>query len=1050
MIQRFRQLHLSQQSLERQYLDVRKNKALEKDDFGHPYRALLFPDGMTQFTCLTPRFKKVSKGDKVIESRIVGIEVYCGPIKTVFVYRTGAMVGGGANIMIELMRQAMIDLCELLRKNAMKTPRTMWFQFDNCGENKNKEVFAYISLLIESFIFDEVEVCFLIVGHTHASIDQYFSVISNAIKSAYFIGTPIALLELIRQTHNNNKAWQQEAVIRDITVYFDMKEALAPYINKKIKYYQIPHCFRFKIGFGRCAIMQYKMFSGNQQYLPAMPTVNLNTGEEMRALSVDTVTLPNKLAVVDGRNEVISYFGLGGRSSSRGIINSAEVMNVDDLLGSNKLNSVTDLNSMLPDLEALSYQSITQQQQRMDDEADGVEVKKRYQHRSDIQKEMIAMGNSKEGYIIWLNLVARKEGILPIDQLTPRPFKPEAALLQAINEGDNEVETPVGVDEPPRTAPMNNREGGGSSSAPNTDAAHKKQFTNAKNIAASCRWILNQAESSRLILTRSRKFEKFHFNTCQINDIELEWLTSNDTTAKVLRNCCSEYDAAASWEPLPTVSLSIEDLARIANEQEKHRQAIEQANIIASQLLVRVGHNAPEDQQILEYGVGNIEYIAAALRKKRSPAPGSANAASKKARKEKGLILYKCDIAECVESAPATLKLCSERGCGKYRYCQVLHLAHMSHSMHIKRKKRERFGTTEAAAAEAAAVQQPAVSFITSSNNEAPKLPDDAIETCSDKFDDSENSAVHSDDDDDDDSELNDNDFNAATPTANANTPNPTMTATTLRRADTVTASANTTTAAMPSSTTRVIALRKLEYKSSAATDILVTGTGSSSIAVTNSNGTIDFQSSNVSALRSQTNMPAEVAPVKKVLAATNSSSAIIAVQAALQSIDVVPTAVTSSSTANVVLVEKATICSSLTFVNKSTATQSTASQSTDIATTSSYTPVDNVVMEKDIWSKLSPSAAKLHKLISTAVEHERQKAKGRDYMYRLSRDLSFPMYIKDLVFLSSSEYYNIPLTTVTNSQDAITTGSSYKPIVANKSAFYLEFCTRYIVKYCS
>ena len=54
----------------------------------------LFADGMTQYTCQTPKFRTVSKGDKTIETRIVGVEVVCGPIKTVLVYRTDELVSG--------------------------------------------------------------------------------------------------------------------------------------------------------------------------------------------------------------------------------------------------------------------------------------------------------------------------------------------------------------------------------------------------------------------------------------------------------------------------------------------------------------------------------------------------------------------------------------------------------------------------------------------------------------------------------------------------------------------------------------------------------------------------------------------------------------------------------------------------------------------------------------------------------------------------------------------------------------------------------------------
>lgn len=54
-------------------------------------------------------------------------------------------------------------------------------------------MFAYLSLLVERLHFEKVYVNFLIVGHTHTTIDQYFSVITKAICSKKFIGSPLAL-----------------------------------------------------------------------------------------------------------------------------------------------------------------------------------------------------------------------------------------------------------------------------------------------------------------------------------------------------------------------------------------------------------------------------------------------------------------------------------------------------------------------------------------------------------------------------------------------------------------------------------------------------------------------------------------------------------------------------------------------------------------------------------------------------------------------------------------------------------------------------------------
>jgi hypothetical protein len=64
-------------------------------------------------------------------------------------------------------------------------------------------MFAYASALVELGYFDAIDMNFLIVGHTHSSIDQYFSVLSKAIKSAEFIGSPISLQALCSQAHKD-------------------------------------------------------------------------------------------------------------------------------------------------------------------------------------------------------------------------------------------------------------------------------------------------------------------------------------------------------------------------------------------------------------------------------------------------------------------------------------------------------------------------------------------------------------------------------------------------------------------------------------------------------------------------------------------------------------------------------------------------------------------------------------------------------------------------------------------------------------------------------
>ena len=397
---------MTQQSKEREFLDYRKLEAAKVDDAGNPLRLFLFSDGFTIYTCNTPRFRNESKGDKVFETRIVGTEVICGPIRTVLVYRTDAMVGGGANITIELLRQAMIDVSILLRKRGLLFPRTLWLQYDNCGDNKNQYNYMYNSLLIELFAFDEVEIAFLIVGHTHASIDQYFSVLAKAIRKVEFIGTPIALLELIRRCHDSS--WQQKAIIREIKVYYDLKTMFDPYRNKRIKYFGIPHIFRFTPNFGHVAIMEYKNFV-RDRWMPPRPTMPISDIQSFeKSTGSESIFIP-ELAAVNGSSALTEFLGLGTASSSSSNISTVAPKSMHDMLGkTDKIDLLKDVNSLLGDFETLSVRAIQQQEKRLNDEAEGLPVQRVYQYRADLQRKMMNQNSTTEGFIIWLDLVTRK------------------------------------------------------------------------------------------------------------------------------------------------------------------------------------------------------------------------------------------------------------------------------------------------------------------------------------------------------------------------------------------------------------------------------------------------------------------------------------------------------------------------------------------------------------------------------------------------------------------------------------------------------------------
>jgi hypothetical protein len=86
-----------------------KLQCQELDEFGQPKKGMIYSDGMTVMTCNTPRSGKFHHNadhqDNVIESRVIGVEVYCGKINTVFLYYTDNLVRSGGNIMLEVQRQ---------------------------------------------------------------------------------------------------------------------------------------------------------------------------------------------------------------------------------------------------------------------------------------------------------------------------------------------------------------------------------------------------------------------------------------------------------------------------------------------------------------------------------------------------------------------------------------------------------------------------------------------------------------------------------------------------------------------------------------------------------------------------------------------------------------------------------------------------------------------------------------------------------------------------------------------------------------------------------
>lgn len=139
-------------------------------------------------------------------------------------------------------------------------------------------MFMYLSLLVELAWFDQIDVGFLVVGHTHAPIDQTFGCIKTRLVRAKFIASPEALWNLIAAESGSDvidfrgrrsKYIAPTSQYR-ISVVHDYKTALEPYFEKAVSNYGVPFNFRIT-SIGGIAVVQAQMFVGGD-WLPKPPS----------------------------------------------------------------------------------------------------------------------------------------------------------------------------------------------------------------------------------------------------------------------------------------------------------------------------------------------------------------------------------------------------------------------------------------------------------------------------------------------------------------------------------------------------------------------------------------------------------------------------------------------------------------------------------------------------------------------------------------------------------------------------------------------------------
>lgn len=233
----------------------------------------------------------------------------------------------------------------------------------------------YCSILVETGSFTTITVGFLIIGHTHASIDQYFSCLRKKIRKAAFIASPMSLQHLFSVPSPSSE--RKRSIFRvplsqlQLTFVHDYKTALAPYYNKAITNYNIPYQFKFSLVLGKC-ICQTKMFSDPLlPWLPNKPNGVEKSIENLLRSQILDIANTHSLSTDHGRSELNSFLGLPDR------INPADATGT--ATSKEQIETLLALNEVLPQLKEIEYLAHNEQQLRHLDEAEGFDEVERYE-----------------------------------------------------------------------------------------------------------------------------------------------------------------------------------------------------------------------------------------------------------------------------------------------------------------------------------------------------------------------------------------------------------------------------------------------------------------------------------------------------------------------------------------------------------------------------------------------------------------------------------------------------------------------------------------------
>ena len=258
-------------------------------------------------------------------------------------------------------------------------------------------MFCFLSHLVEDCYFDEIELFFLIVGHTHNILDQWFGTLSQAIRGASFIGSVLALHELYKIAHHEDEAHLRPQAVHQLELYHDWRRFYNPVRNEEIHHFGIPH--RFKITLDpqlRVAKMEYMFMSPLHGFKHVEKWQPVTTPADIQRSNTDGDIPLTPLVIFNGPEAVYKALGQDGRFTITGLATGTQ----------KQRDKVADLNIVVPVLRQIEVRAIGESAIRLDQEAErGISEETIHLSAAKlklIDDEISKNNSSKGGRIVWL------------------------------------------------------------------------------------------------------------------------------------------------------------------------------------------------------------------------------------------------------------------------------------------------------------------------------------------------------------------------------------------------------------------------------------------------------------------------------------------------------------------------------------------------------------------------------------------------------------------------------------------------------------------------